>query len=156
MLQMFLGPIPSGSIMKAPLEMNEQCSCNYLGRLLHISALNSCQTSMQNAPWVPRENSFKFHYWIPIEIYGKCSWSFWCQFLHISFEKPYWNKWEMLWRLLEFLGSSPVHPYLIKSQWKMFLQLPGPIPQHFLLKSSFRFMGHAPNASWAHSCNMHH
>ena len=36
MLQMFLGPIPSGSIMKAPLEMNEQCSCNYLGRLLHI------------------------------------------------------------------------------------------------------------------------
>ena len=170
---MFLGPIPSifplnhhsRSIAIPWVDSSHfaiQSSIEVKGKYLLIhwenpssSMIKSLLTSVENTSGAPWTNSCTCLYKV---LNGNCFTK--CllgQFLQASSMNPHQNS----------IGNAPgTHctksfpsfpfPYeiLIESQWNMFLQLPGSIPLHFVIKPSLEFMGHAPNVSWTNSFNL--
>ena len=89
--------------------------------------IKSSFKSMENGPGSPWANSLTWPYWIPITNNGKLSWNSLGKFLYMSLLNPYQN------------------------QWKMVMELLGPIPLHFLIESLLQSMENGPGAPWANS-----
>ena len=104
---------------------------------------------MEHVTGAPRANSLTFHYQILIESQRQLR--LLGQSLQVSLFNPYWKPIENAPGTP--LANSLTFPYqiCIKRQWKMLLELPGPIPSDFLVKPFEKSMEHAPRTSWANT-----
>ena len=165
MLLELVGLIPLSFLVKSSLKSVGNAP-GFPGSILQVPCLNPCSEAMENIPGAPWANSFKFSFINPhwnqwkillellgsipsssimeslLEINGKYSKRFLGYFLSKSFSKV--NSTCSCTFLTQFL-RVPLSTR-IRNLHKMLLELPGPIPLHFFIKSVLKSMVNALGA----------
>ena len=127
-----------GSLIKSIIRGHGKYSWSSLGQVLQVFLHKSSLKSMENPLGTSRINTFKLHYGILAR-----------------------NQWKILQEipgvfLIKILFQSQSHQFLrvplstrIRNLHKMLLELPGPIPLHFFIKSVLKSMVNALGACWS-------